>query len=102
MRAVKVAALGDLAAGAPRQVLAEGTPICLVRVGDDVHAIGDTCSHQGGPLSGGKLSGHRLACPRHGWMFDVRTGQCAFPPRGTAVPRYETRVEDDAVWVEIP
>jgi nitrite reductase/ring-hydroxylating ferredoxin subunit len=98
---VRAAALADLPAGAPLHVDAGSTPVCLVRVGDDVHAIADVCTHQGGRLSGGKLSGHRLACPRHGWMFDVRTGQCVFPPRGTAVARYPTRVDEAGVWVEI-
>jgi apoptosis-inducing factor 3 len=101
VKEVKVAALADVVAGA-QQVVVDGMPICLVRVGDQVHALGDTCSHQGGPLSGGKLSGHRLACPWHGWMYDVRTGQCTFPPRGTAVPRYPARVENDTVLVELP
>ena len=97
MRDVTVAGLADVVAGTPRQVVVNGSPICLVRVGDRVHALGDTCSHQGGPLSGGKLSGHRLACPWHGWMYDVRTGQCTFPPRGTAVPTYPARIEGDAI-----
>jgi nitrite reductase/ring-hydroxylating ferredoxin subunit len=102
VREVPVAALADVAVGAPHQVVADGTPICLVRVGDEVHAIGDTCTHQGGALSGGKLAGHRLACPRHGWMFDVRTGQCTFPPRGTAVPRYPTRIDAGRIVLQLP
>ena len=56
----------------------------------------------GGPLSEGKLSGARLACPWHGWMYDVRTGQCTFPGRGAAVPSYPVRVENGRVWVELP
>ena len=98
---VRAASLADLPAGAPRHVDAGSTPLCLVRIGDEVHAIVDQCTHQGGALSGGRLSGHRLACPRHGWMFDVRTGQCVFPPRGTAVARYPTRVDEGGVWVQL-
>ena len=102
MRDVRAAALGDLAQGAPHLVQTEGTQLVLVRVGDQVHAIGAVCSHQGGPLAQGKLSGTRLACPWHGWMYDVRTGQCVFPGRGAAVPSYPVRVEGDAVFVELP
>src|SRR5207249_1406060 len=68
---------------------------------DHVHALGDVCAHRGGPLSAGKLSGMRLACPWHGWMYDVRTGQCVFPGRGGAVPSYPVHVEDDEVRVEV-
>jgi len=94
-------ALADLTPGQPTLVQAEGTRVVLVRVGDRVHALGDVCAHRGGPLSGGKLSGMRLACPWHGWMYDVRTGQCVFPGRGAAVPSYAVRVENDEVRVEV-
>jgi nitrite reductase/ring-hydroxylating ferredoxin subunit len=102
VKVVRAAALADVAPGAPHLVETEGTRLVLVRVGDQVHAIGDTCVHKGGPLSGGKLSGTRLACPWHGWMYDVRTGQCVFPGRGATVPSYPVRVEGDAVWVGLP
>jgi nitrite reductase/ring-hydroxylating ferredoxin subunit len=97
----RVAALADLAAGQPRLVEANGTRVVLVRVGDRVHAIADGCMHQGGPLSEGKLSGTRLACPWHGWMYDVKTGQCLFPPRGTAVASYPVRIDGDDVFVTL-
>ena len=102
MRQVRAAALADVAPGAPHLVDADGTKVVLVRVGETIHAIGDLCSHQGGPLGGGKLSGTRLACPWHGWMYDVRTGQCVFPGRGAAVPSYPVTVDGDAVWVQLP
>jgi len=102
VRTVRAAALADVAPGAPHLVDADGTKVVLVRVGEQIHAIGDTCSHQGGPLGEGKLSGARLACPWHGFMYDVRTGQCLFPGRGAAVTSYPVRVDGDAVWVDLP
>jgi nitrite reductase/ring-hydroxylating ferredoxin subunit len=35
-------------------------------------------------------------------MYDVRTGQCVFPGRGTAIPSYPVRLEADQVLVELP
>ena len=102
MKTARVAAVADVVAGRPRLVDAEGTRVVLVRVGEAVHALGDVCAHKGGPLSEGKLSGTRLACPWHGWMYDVRSGQCVFPGRGAAVPSYPVRVEGDDVWVDLP
>ena len=93
--------LAELTPGVPRLVEADGKRVVLVRIGDRVHALSDVCVHQGGPLSEGKLSGTRLACPWHGWMYDVRTGQCVFPGRGAAVPSYLVRVESNEVLVEI-
>jgi nitrite reductase/ring-hydroxylating ferredoxin subunit len=98
---VRVAALAEVTPGQPRLVDAGGTRMVLVRIGDRVHALGDVCAHKGGPLAEGKLSGTRLACPWHGWMYDVRTGQCLFPGRGDAVASYPVRVEGDDVWVDL-
>ena len=103
MSEVRVADLEEVPAGTPTLVEAQGTPVVLVRVGDDVYACSDICTHQGGPLSEGKLSGTRLACPWHGWMFDVKTGECVMPSRGGAVPSYKTRVDETGgVWVDLP
>jgi nitrite reductase/ring-hydroxylating ferredoxin subunit len=96
----RVASLDEIPAGQPRLVEVHGVRVVLARVGDAVYACGDVCAHRGGPLSEGKLSGARLACPWHGWMYDVRTGQCAFPGRGASVPTYPVRIEGNDVFVE--
>ena len=103
MSEVRVAGLAEVQEGTPTLVEAQGTPVVLVRTGDTVYACSDVCTHQGGPLSDGKLSGTRLACPWHGWMFDVKTGQCVMPSRGGSVPSYPTRVDEaGGVWVDLP
>jgi nitrite reductase/ring-hydroxylating ferredoxin subunit len=98
----RAAALADVVVGQPRLAEVGGVRVVLVRVGDVIHACGDVCSHRGGSLSQGKLSGAKLACPLHGWLYDVRTGQCLFPARGEAVPSYSVRVEGDSVLVDLP
>ncbi len=98
----RVASLDEVPAGRPKLVELEGTRIVLARVGDAVYACGDVCGHRGGPLSEGKLTGSRLACPWHGWMYDVRTGQCLFPGRGVAVPVYPVSVDAEWIHVELP
>ena len=102
MREIRVASLTDVPVGQPKLVEAEGMSVVLVRAGDGVYACSDMCTHQGGPLSEGTLSGTRLSCPWHGWMFDVKTGTCLMPSRGGAVPSYPTRVDETgSVWVEV-
>src|SRR6266849_4242873 len=76
MASVRVAKLADVTPGQPPRMEVGGAAVALARVGDQVFACGDTCAHKGGPLSGGRLTGTRLACPWHGWMYDVRTGAC--------------------------
>ena len=102
MSEARVAALDDVTPGRPKLVEAHGVRVVLSRAGDRVYACGDTCTHRGGPLSEGKLNGTRLTCPWHGWMFDVRTGQCAFPARGTAIASYAVRVDGNDVFVDVP
>ena len=102
MGAFSVARLDDVQPGRPQLVEANGTRIVLVRVKDEVYACNDTCAHKGGPLSEGKLSGVRLACPWHGWMYDVRTGECVMPGRGNRVPSYPVRLDAGEIWVEVP
>jgi nitrite reductase/ring-hydroxylating ferredoxin subunit len=99
---VRAAALAELAADRPLALTLEGTPVALVRVGDEVHAVSGVCPHQGGPLGEGRLAGGRLACPWHGWMFDVRTGRCLMPARGGPAPSYPVRIDGGDVWVQLP
>jgi len=98
----RAAALAQVPPGRPTLVEVGGAPVVLTRVGDAVYACGDVCSHLGGALHEGRLSGFKLACPLHGWLYDVRTGQCLFPPRGSAVPSYPVRIDGDAVFVDVP
>jgi nitrite reductase (NADH) small subunit len=98
---VRAASLEEVPPGRPALVVLNGIRVVLTRVGAHVYALGDTCAHRGGPLSQGRLSGTRLHCPWHGWMYDVRTGACAFPANGQRVPSYRTRVDGGDVWVEV-
>jgi nitrite reductase/ring-hydroxylating ferredoxin subunit len=99
---VRVARLEEIAAGQPRLAEVGRMRIVLARVKNEVYACSDVCAHQGGPLSAGKLSGARLACPWHGWMYDVRTGECVLPGRGHRVASYPIRIDAGDVWVEVP
>lgn len=96
-----VGALADLAPGSVRTVRAAGWRICLARRGDELFAIGDECRHRSGSLGHGKLLGDTVACPLHGWRFDLRTGESDQAP-GDPVKVYPVRVEDGRVLVTVP
>jgi len=98
----RAACLADLPAGGCKLVEVRGTPVVLARVGDQVYACDSTCSHQGGPLGEGVLRGTRLTCPWHGWMYDVRSGQCLLPALGGAIATYPVRIESGEIWVDMP
>ncbi len=95
---IRVATLSQLAPGRGQCVEAHGCRIALVRDGDAVFAVDDACPHRGGPLSEGDLEDGAIACPIHGWAFDLRSGQL----RGTSgvrVGTYPVEVRGDEVWV---
>ena len=100
MTAVRAASLEEVPAGRCTLTEVNGIRMVLARVGDQVYACADACSHRGGPLSEGKLTGTRLTCPWHGWLYDVTTGACVDDP-SVAVDKYEVKVEGDSVMVGI-
>ncbi len=67
-----VAPVADVPDGVPTKVMFGPTAVMLVRRGDLVHALKDTCSHAGGPLSEGELTGDTITCPWHFSTFRTR------------------------------
>ena len=70
----------SLAGGNPVKIEKNGRTICVARVGDQVFAIDDTCSHSDASLSEGEITGTKIECWLHGAEFDLRTGEALTPP----------------------
>src|SRR5665811_76254 len=98
----KVAQIHDLQDGEMREVVVGKTKVLLVRLKGKFYAIGGECTHYGGPLAEGALSGHRVICPWHQSIFDVMNGDLEEPPALDAEPCYTVRVEGDDVIVKAP
>jgi 3-phenylpropionate/trans-cinnamate dioxygenase ferredoxin subunit len=75
--------------------------IAMFRIGDDVYAIGDRCSHAEASLAEGDVWDTSVECPRHGSEFDLRTGVPSSLPATTPVPAYEVSVEDGTVYLTL-
>jgi nitrite reductase/ring-hydroxylating ferredoxin subunit/uncharacterized membrane protein len=78
----------------------KGARILLLRRGNRIFAIGETCSHRGGPLSEGKLDGDCVECPWHGSVFNLNDGSVEHGPATHAQPRYDVRVRDGRIEVK--
>ena len=102
-REVRVCAFADLAPSSAHRFVAEGQPIAVVRIGDDLYAIGDTCSHAEVSLSEGTLwpDECELECWKHGSAFSLRTGEPQSFPATQPVPVYAIRRDGDDVLVTI-
>jgi 3-phenylpropionate/trans-cinnamate dioxygenase ferredoxin subunit len=73
--------------------------IAMFRIGDEVFAIGDRCSHAEASLAEGEVFDHEVECPRHGSEFDLRTGEALSLPATRPVPIYPVSVEDGTVYL---
>ena len=95
--------LDEIEPGTARKVVVGDREIALVRIGDDVYAIGDTCSHEEVSLSEGFVDTDEclIECWRHGAMFDLRTGEPETLPAVRPVPVYDVSVVDGRVRLEI-
>ena len=98
---IKVAKAGEIAPGRAKCVELNDREIALFNIDGAFHAIDNTCTHVGGPLSEGELAGTQVTCPWHGGVFDVTTGQVLGPPPGKNVARYNTRLSGDDIEVEV-
>jgi nitrite reductase/ring-hydroxylating ferredoxin subunit len=92
---VKVTGGKNIPPSQMKEVEVNGEKICLANVEGKYYAIGNVCTHLGGPLAQGKLEGHEVQCPWHGSRFDIRTGRVARPPAMRSEPTYEIKIEED-------
>jgi NADPH-dependent 2,4-dienoyl-CoA reductase/sulfur reductase-like enzyme/nitrite reductase/ring-hydroxylating ferredoxin subunit len=88
----------DLAAGiaesevppeAPLLGQANGESVLLVRNGDEIFAVGATCTHYSGPLAEGRVVDGTIRCPLHHACFDLRTGAVMRAPAFNPLPCYD-------------
>ena len=91
----------ELVQGKPVKVEKDGKTICVARVGDEVFAVDDTCSHSDASLSEGDVTDFKIECWLHGAEFDLRTGEALTPPAVAPLHTYGVHVDGDSVTVEI-
>ena len=98
----------DLNPGESRVVQVDGREVAVFNVEGRFYAVSNRCPHRGGPLVRGHLEGTAVRCPLHGWLFDLKTGQCLNQP-GVSVKtfRVENMVEygknnDVPNWRNLP
>lgn len=75
--------------------------IAMFRIGEDVYAIGDRCSHAEASLAEGEVWDMSVECPRHGSEFDLRTGEPGALPATVPVPTYLVSIEDGKVYLDL-
>jgi len=88
--------------GKPMKVMVDTTPVCLVKIQEEVFAVEDTCSHSEASLSEGELNGYRIECWLHGAEFDLRTGEAVVPPAVAPLKRFIVERNSDQLLIHHP
>ncbi len=100
---IDVCPVSDLPPGTRRIVEWEDLEIGVFNCGGDLLAIEDRCSHDNGPLAEGEVDegSCTVECPRHGSLFDLRSGAPKTLPAYVAVDTFPVRVEDNMIKLEV-
>jgi len=89
----------ELAENKPAKVTADGVAVVLVKQGDAIYALRDTCTHLGGPLSEGKLEDDSIICPWHGSRFCLKDGRVLDGPAVFPERVFDVRVREGKIEV---
>jgi metal-sulfur cluster biosynthetic enzyme/nitrite reductase/ring-hydroxylating ferredoxin subunit len=98
---IRVAEIGEIPDPGKALVEVAGDMVAVFHVEGRYYALDDVCTHDGGPLADGELRDHKIACPRHGAKFDIRTGAALTMPAVRATRAHDVKVEDGGVWVRL-
>jgi len=100
---IDVCPLSELPPGERKLVEWEDLEIGVFNCGGTFYAIEDRCSHDNGPLAEGELDARActIECPRHGSLFDLRTGNPLTLPAYVPVDVFPVIVDGDAIKLEV-
>ena len=88
-----------LADGKPKKISLGDKDVCVARIGNEVFAVADICTHSEASLSEGDVSNFKIECWLHGAEFDLRTGEALTPPAVEALETFEVRRDGDTVTI---
>jgi nitrite reductase/ring-hydroxylating ferredoxin subunit/uncharacterized membrane protein len=99
---VPVLPVAELAENELRRVEVSGVRALLVRRGEHIYALAETCAHLGGPLAEGHLTDGSVVCPWHGSRFALEDGRVLDGPSTYSQPCFEARIRDGQIEVRMP
>ena len=95
-----VARLEELPNQGKKLVTVAGQEILLVNQKGTIYAVENECPHQGAPMAGAVLKESYLACPRHGYRFELKDGSCREHPEFT-LKTWPVRVENNEIIIDL-
>jgi 3-phenylpropionate/trans-cinnamate dioxygenase ferredoxin subunit len=100
---IAVCPVAELTPGEMRLLEHDGVKIGVFNCDGSLYAIEDRCSHDNGPLAEGGFDPQTctVECPRHGSLFDLRTGRPKTLPAFQPVRTFPIAIEDDTITLEV-
>ncbi|CAM2172750.1 3-phenylpropionate/trans-cinnamate dioxygenase ferredoxin component [Paraburkholderia sacchari] len=99
-REVDIGAADSLAPGQRKLAFIDGRSVVVFNVEGSLHAVENSCPHNGASLASGRLEGNLITCPAHGLRFDLRTG-CMPGVGGLCLSVLPVRTVDGKLMVEV-
>lgn len=100
MEYVDVCAVGEIPIGKHRAFQVGGSSVLIFRIGMDVFALENRCTHLDFPLEGGRQIGMNIICRKHGARFDICTGKAVVGPAVNPLRRFSVRVREGRIEVK--
>jgi 3-phenylpropionate/trans-cinnamate dioxygenase ferredoxin subunit len=101
---IEVGKTSDIPEGEARRFVADRVEVAVANLGDGVFlAVDDICSHAEASLSEGEVDvdDETIECPRHGSVFDLRSGRPRSLPATLPIVTFPVKVEGDAILIEL-
>jgi 3-phenylpropionate/trans-cinnamate dioxygenase ferredoxin component len=95
---MKAAELGE---GTMASVDLKGAHLLLAKIGGEVSAVSGICTHEETDLGLGFVIEDRVVCPLHLSQFDLKTGEVMNPPAEVPLKRFNVKIEDGTIFVEV-
>ncbi|NLY81605.1 MAG: Rieske (2Fe-2S) protein [Clostridiales bacterium] len=103
---IKVAQTNEVKDGEKKIITLNDKVLLITNIQDTYYAIDNKCPHMGGSLFDGKMDGYNITCPKHGSVFDARTGKVIKNGKITFInlkvkdtKAYPVKVEGDDILV---
>jgi nitrite reductase/ring-hydroxylating ferredoxin subunit len=97
----KAMTLAELAGRDCVSVPLAGELVALFRVGEELFAVQDRCSHARWPLSKGTYRDGVVECALHKAQFCVRTGAALRLPATRPIRVYPLKIENGDIYVDL-
>jgi 3-phenylpropionate/trans-cinnamate dioxygenase ferredoxin component len=97
---MKVSGVKPPEPGKAIRVTVDGTAVAVFNVGGLLYGVDEKCTHVGGPLDRGAVSGTTVTCPLHGSQFDLRTGAVVRGPAPRPVKSYRVQAEAGGLMID--